>query len=133
MSDNMRDTFSSHDFVFWVLSQIGGNFVFDAQFSPTNDPNQFNIAELVQWGCKQVGVFIPATADEQIAYAESKQRLISIEDAKRKRGAILWLPGQVAISIGGQRTIESVNGKVGLVRRTTTAFEKAAQLPGVNY
>lgn len=134
-TDHRRNTFSSLDFTFWVQKHIGDDFVENVQVDASNpDPNTFSISELVQWGAAQVGVFIPDGADNQIAYAEARQRLLPPADALRKRGAILWTPGTMTISLGMGRTIEGVNGKVALVRGADPSrFQKAALIPGVRY
>lgn len=130
-----RDTFSSLDFTYWVQLQIGDRYNEFADLSnAATDPNEFSMSELVRWASSQVGVFMPKGADQQIEYAESKNRLIPVEDGLTLRGAVLWYPSFIVISLGMGRTIEAVDGRVGLVRNASAGrFSKAAKIPGVRY
>lgn len=130
-----RDTFSALDFMTWVLINIGNQWAPATEVDITaGDPTAFDTSELVAWGAGQVGVYIPRGANAQIAYAEERERLIPVDMGVRLRGAILWTPGRMAISLGMRRTIESANGRVSIVRNVTASrFEKAAKIPGVKY
>jgi cell wall-associated NlpC family hydrolase len=133
-SGTRRNTKSAGDFVFWAQKQLGDRYVFGAAVSSSTNPSQFDCSSLVKWAASMVGVYMPRTSGEQIDYATRKGTRISVESAKKTRGALLWHPGHVAISLGNGRTIEAANSRVGVVNSGTSGrFTRAARLPGMRY
>ena len=57
-----------------------------------------------------------------------------METAIRTRGALLWHPGHIAISLGNGRTIEAANPSAGVVSYGARGrFQAGALIPGMRY
>jgi len=128
-------------------AQIGDRYVFGAETKLNDpDPEVFDCSELTQWAAHQAGVDIPDGATAQYLSLKKKGMLISVEEAKKTPGALLFsfdrepragdgrTPGaHVAISLGDGHTVEASNPRSG-VREATAGnrFEFAAVLPGIS-
>jgi len=102
------------------------------------NPDIFDCSELIEWGAHQVGVFMPDYSGNQIAYCEKKGTVISVDEAVKTRGALLWHEGHVAISLGNGKTIEAMNTERGVVignAKTSKGhrFTKGALIPDLEY
>lgn len=129
-----RGTKSALDFVYWAQRQLGDRYVFGAAVSSSTDPSSFDCSSLVKWAASMVGVYMPRTSEEQINWCTRHGTRISVDSAKHLRGALLWHPGHVAISLGNGRTIEAANSRVGVVSYGTgNRFQRAARLPSMHY
>lgn len=119
-------------FVELLLAQVGDRYVFGAEVDLDDaDPDTFDCSELIQWATHQLGVTFPDGSWAQIAAAEE----ISVDAAKSLRGALLWRPGHVAISLGtGNETVEARGSKYGVVEyQINDRFEKGGRIPGIVY
>jgi uncharacterized membrane protein YgcG len=129
---------SAHDFVAIALKQAGDRYVWGAEASP-NDPNpeRFDCSELVQWAAARVGCYMPDGSSNQKAWMARKGTLIGPDKGLATRGAILWIPGHVAISLGGHKgTIEATNPTYGV--RTwgphrSFRWVSGGKIPGMRY
>lgn len=123
------------DFMYWVQRQIGDKFVTNAPIDlNSSDPNSFDGAELAAWGALQVGSSVPYRPDDLINYCHNQGTEISLASGINTRGAILWRTGFVGISLGGNRVIESVGGRVGIVTGgASNRYTRAAKIPGLLY
>lgn len=128
-------TLLSTDLVYWLQKQIGDKWVEGTQVSlSSNDPNQFDGSELLQWGAAQVGAFMPDKPNDQIAWAANNGCEVSVASALKTRGAFLWSNNRIAICIGSGRTLENVNGRVGIVRSgQASRYSRGGRIPGVLY
>lgn len=129
-----RGTKSALDFVQFALNQAGDRYIYGAETSPGDrDPSAWDCSELVQWACAQVGVYIPDGSSAQAAYV----RNISVSEAIRTRGALLFKPGHVAISLGNGYTIEALNPGYGVASMSATnrsfSWTSAGLVPGMRY
>lgn len=121
------------NFVALALKQAGDRYIFGHEVSKSDpDPDAFDCSELVEWAAARVGASprVPDGSSAQLAHV----RRISVAQGKRTRGALLFHPGHVAISLGDGRTIEAANRRYGV--RTLEAgsrFTAAGLLPGLRY
>lgn len=92
-------------------------------------------SELVEWAADVVGCFMPPDPDDQMAYMTRKGTTLEPAAALRTRGALLWRPGTVAVSLGaGRGTIEAVNGEYGIRPTVDTAgWISGGRVPGMTY
>jgi hypothetical protein len=92
-------------FVRIALSQTGKPYVYGAEAAKTDpNPRAFDCSELVEWAAARAGIpGVPDGSEAQIAASDQ----ISVDTAINTRGAILWHPGHIAISLGNGRTIEA--------------------------
>jgi len=123
---------SALDFVSVALAQVGDSYVYGAEVRLDDaDPDRFDCSELVQWACARVGVTIPDGSSAQ----EAATTRISVEQAARTRGALLFHPGHVAISLGdGKNTVEAMGRKYGVVQGTIASrFRTAGLIKGMQY
>jgi cell wall-associated NlpC family hydrolase len=108
-------------FVSLAQSQKGDTYVFGAEASLDDpDPDAFDCSELTQWAAHQVGVTIPDGAMYQYLELKNEGQLMSVDEALRTKGALLFYfsseptpsggrpsSAHVAISLGDGRTIEA--------------------------
>jgi cell wall-associated NlpC family hydrolase len=123
---------SSLDFVSVALAQVGDTYVYGAETRlDDDDPDTFDCSELVQWACSRVGVTFPDGTGPQ----QAKVVKISVEQAAKTRGALLFHPGHVAISLGdGVHTVEAMGRKYGVVQgKISGRFTVGGLVPGMNY
>lgn len=122
---------SAAAFVAVALAQAGDNYIYGAEASASDpDPNAFDCSELVQWAAARVGVPFTDGSSAQIAACHP----ISVEAAIATRGALLWHPGHIAISLGNGRTIEAANSRAGVVSYSAAGrFSRGGKIPGMRY
>ena len=126
---------TSGDFLQAALAQNGDRYVFGAE-TRLNDsnPHTFDCSELVQWAAHQAGVTIPDGSANQLAHVRQHGTQISVEEALRTPGALLFRPGHVAISLGDGRTIEARGRNYGVgVFNARGRFTSAGLIPGMRY
>ena len=118
-------------FVKVALGQAGDSYIYGAEANPRDaDPDAFDCSELVEWAAARVGVRFVDGSSNQLA----RVRRISVEQGIRTRGALLFHPGHVAISLGDGRTIEAANRNYGVrVLSARGRFTAAGLIPGLNY
>lgn len=119
------------EFVRIALEQAGDAYVYGAEAAKSDpDPDAFDCSELVEWALARVGVTFVDGSANQLA----RVKRIPVDKAIRTRGALLFHPGHVAISLGDGRTIEAANRSYG-VRSLSAAgrFTAAGLVPGLNY
>jgi hypothetical protein len=114
----MLGTKDSRLFLYWVTAQIGKAYVFGTQIDLTNpNPLQFDCSALVEWGCAQVGVYMPRDTYHQEPYCQASGHALTQAQASYIPGAVLFAEGHVAISVGdGQHTIEAYGTGYGVIR-----------------
>lgn len=122
---------SAAAFVALALQQAGDNYIYGAHPSPSiANPNAFDCSGLVAWAAGRVGVPFPGTSSSMIAAC----RPISVADAMRTRGALLWHEGHIAISLGNGQTIEAANPGAGVVSYGASGrFARGGLIPGMRY
>lgn len=122
---------SAAAFVGYALAQAGDTYIYGAEASVSDpNPNAFDCSELVQWAAGRAGVPFTDGSSAQIAACRS----ISVEQAIRTKGALLWHEGHIAISLGNGRTIEAANSRVGVVSYNAAGrFVRGGLIPGMRY
>lgn len=122
---------SAAAFVALALQQAGDTYIYGAHPSPSiANPNAFDCSGLVAWAAGRVGVPFAGTSSSQIAAC----RPISVADAMRTRGALLWHEGHIAISLGNGSTIEAANPGAGVVSYGASGrFARGGLIPGMRY
>lgn len=121
-------------FVALALKQAGKRYVFGAYASPNNpNPTAFDCSELVQWCCERVGIKgCPRTSTEQRNWVAQHHTGISIAAGIHTKGALLFHPGHVAISLGNGRTIEAMDARDGVRQGNANGrpWTAAGRIPG---
>lgn len=124
-------------FVEAALSQQGKPYVFGAEVRLNDlNPPAFDCSELVQWAAARVGLSLPDGTMNQLPFCQQRGTTISVAQALLVRGALLFRPGHVAISLGDGTTIEARGAEYGV-----GVFEGAehrpwftgALVPGLRY
>lgn len=119
------------EFLQAALNQNGDRYVFGAEASKNNpNPTTFDCSELVEWAAAQAGVNIPDGSSNQRRATQS----ISVDEAMRTPGALLFRPGHVAISLGDGRTIEARGRNHGVgIFNAAGRFTSGGLIPGMRY
>lgn len=133
-------------FVQAALAQTGDRYQFGAPSTlGDRDPDVFDCSELTRWAARQAGVDLPDGTWAQYLELKSQGAQISVDEALRTRGALLFsfssepTPGggrpsraHVAISLGDGRTIEARGSSYGVGTFSGEGrFNYAAVIPGL--
>ena len=88
-----------------LFRSAGKRYVYGAEAAKTDpDPRAFDCSELIEWAASRAGIpGVPDGSEAQIASCD----LISVDTAISTRGALLYAPGHIAISLGNGSTIEA--------------------------
>jgi cell wall-associated NlpC family hydrolase len=117
-------------FVSLCLQQVGDRYVFGAEVKMSDpNPNVFDCSELIEWAASRAGINpkVPDGSSAQINHCRS----IPVAQAIRTKGAILWHPGHVAVSLGDGGTVEAQNPQVGVVKsKAGNRFTRGGLIPG---
>jgi peptidoglycan hydrolase-like protein with peptidoglycan-binding domain len=123
-------------FVQRALAQRGDRYIFGVEAKP-NDPNPkaFDCSELVQWAAHQVGVTIPDGTMNQLPHIQRAGKTLPVAKAISTRGALLFRPGHVAISLGNGQTIEAKGSQygVGVFSARGRGWTTGGLIPGMSY
>ena len=93
------------EFVRLCLSRTGTIYGFGAEASKADpNPRRLDCSELIEWAAARAG--IPGVPDGSAAQINAAIG-ISVEQAINTRGALLYQPGHIAVSLGNGRTIEA--------------------------
>jgi cell wall-associated NlpC family hydrolase len=131
---------TAQQFLQTALAEKGKPYVYGATARTDDpDPKAFDCSELVKWAAERVGAKIPDGATAQYLYTRDHGTTMSVEQALKTPGALLFhfgheprdlgdIPadGHVAISLGdGVHTIEARGRKYG-----TNIFEASGNRAG---
>jgi cell wall-associated NlpC family hydrolase len=99
-----------------ALQQAGKRYVYGAQDSASDpNPSAFDCSMLVQWCCERNAINdCPRTSEAQQSWCSKNGTLTSIQAGITTKGALLFQPGHVAISLGNGKTIEAMNEAQGV-------------------
>lgn len=91
-------------------------------------------SELVEWAAARAGITprVPDGSAAQLAHCRAKGTTIPVQTGINTKGALLFMPGHVAISLGNGKTIEAMNPSAG-VRQGNAAgrgWTAAGRIPG---
>jgi len=116
-------------FIERALAQAGDAYVFGAEVPlSAHDPDRFDCSELVQWAAAQVGLQVPDGSVAQSRFVKE----MSLQQALRTPGALLFRPGHVAISLGDGRSIEARGRRYGVgIFNAEGRFHTAGWIPGL--
>jgi cell wall-associated NlpC family hydrolase len=135
------------DVLLWAVAQKGDRYVFGAEVpTAAADASSWDCSELVEWACAKAGV-APRVLDgafNQWAQCKQAASLISVSDAMKTRGALLFVGDgtgtgrdaitHVAFSLGDGTTVEARGKKWGVgCWPASNRFDFAARIPGVDY
>ena len=115
-----------------ALAQKGDKYVYGAEVKLNDkNPDTFDCSELVQWAVHQAGGSIPDGSQAQ----RGAVKKISVAEAARTPGALLFNGHHVAISVGdGVHTIEAKGAKWGVCTGTIKGrFEDGGLVKGLKY
>lgn len=91
-------------------------------------------SELVEWAAARVGISptVPDGSANQLAHCRSKGTLISVSAGINTKGALLFQPGHVAVSLGNGKTIEAMNPSAGVKQGNANGrgWTAAGKIPG---
>jgi hypothetical protein len=117
-------------FVALALQQAGKTYRFGAEASPSDpNPRAFDCSELVEWCAARVGINpkVPDGSAAQKAHCKP----ISVQQGINTKGALLFIPGHVAISLGNGKTIEAMSPTSGIRQGNVAGrFKSAGLIPG---
>jgi cell wall-associated NlpC family hydrolase len=117
-------------FVALALQQAGKRYVFGAEASASDpNPRSFDCSELVEWAAARAGISprVPDGSSAQINHCRS----VPLAQAIRTKGALLWTPGHIAISLGNGKTIEAMNSQAGIRQGNAAGrFKRGGLIPG---
>lgn len=122
-------------FVALALQQAGKRYVFGAEASPSDaNPRAFDCSELVEWAAARVGISpkVPDGSATQLAHCRARGTIISVQQGINTKGALLFMPGHVAISLGNGKTIEAMNPSAGVRQGNANGrgWTAAGRIPG---
>jgi cell wall-associated NlpC family hydrolase len=122
-------------FVSLALQQAGDRYSFGAEASPSDpNPRAFDCSELVEWAAARAGITprVPDGSAAQRAHCERHGTMISIATARKTKGALVFMPGHVAISLGNGKTIEAMTPSQGVRQGNfdRRGWTGAAKIPG---
>lgn len=123
---------TAHEMLRRALEQNGDRHVFGAEVRlDDQNPHTFDCSELVQWAVHQAGGSIPDGSQNQ---RRAPQR-ISVQEAARTPGALLFNGHHVAISVGdGVHTIEAMGSRHGVrIGTIGNRFEDGGLVRGLQY
>lgn len=142
---------TSKDFLDVLFTQDGDRYVFGTEASPSDsDPEAFDCAELIEWGCARLGVkpTMPDGSWLQARHCRKFDSSIPVEKAIRTPGALLFFfsddpfsgdrPAQahVAVSQGNGMTFEARGREFGVGAFSATKgrnWTHAGLVPGLEY
>jgi cell wall-associated NlpC family hydrolase len=122
---------TAEDLVAAAVAQAGDVYKLGAEAKVSDpDPDAFDCSELVQWAAGRAGVKFPDGTAAQLKAVKP----IPVAQALRTRGALLFHPGHVAISLGNGRTIEAMGRKYGVLEASSAGrFTSGGLIPGLRY
>lgn len=131
-STGATGTGSAQEMLQRALAQRGDRYVFGHEVNLNDaNPNTFDCSELVEWAVHQAGGSIPDGSQNQ----RRATTRISVAEAARTPGALLFNGHHVAISLGdGVHTIEARGARYGVVIGTIgNRFEDGGLVKSLRY
>ena len=129
-----------------ALRQSGKPYRLGAEASVTDrNPRAFDCSELTEWSARRNGMVLPDGAWNQYAYCKGRGTIISVAQAIRTPGALLFVAkssssgngrgNHVAISLGNGKTIEARSTKygVGSFSAANRGWTHGGLIPGASY
>jgi cell wall-associated NlpC family hydrolase len=122
-------------FVAEALRMAGKKYVFGAEAAASDpNPRSFDCSELVEWAAARVSISpkVPDGSAAQLAHCRAKGTTMSVSSAINTKGALLFMPGHVAISLGNGKTIEAMNPSSGVKQGNASGrgWTAAGKIPG---
>jgi hypothetical protein len=118
-----------------ALAQNGDEYQYGAGRNLRDaNPDEFDCSGLVYWACNQAGIN-PNQIGGNSGLQAKNTRHISVQEALRTPGALLFKPGHVAISLGDGRTIEAMGEKWGvrIADANGRGWTSGGLIPGMDY
>lgn len=118
-----------------ALAQNGNEYEYGAGRNLNDaDPDEFDCSGLVYWAMHQAGIDPNTVGSWSGAQAQGSRR-ISVDEALRTPGALLFKEGHVAISLGDGRTIEAMSERHGvkIANANGRGWSHGGLIPGMDY
>lgn len=121
---------SGRDFLQVVTSKAGCAYT-----AGGSGPEVFDSPGLIHWALAQLGISFPGASGEQINVCT----VIDLNEAKKTPGALLWLPGTIAVSCGDGVTTFEARDENSLVGYFTTepsgskSWTNGGLIPALSY
>lgn len=127
-----------------LLTQKGGKYTFGGKVAPSVvNPKAAGLgmdcSGFIAWASAQCGAALYGDSGSQLKKCRMAGLGISVEDAIRTRGALLFIPSNgaehVACSLGDGTTIEAHDTAegIGIYPATVARFKAGALIPGFTY
>jgi hypothetical protein len=119
-------------FVAMAVTASNARYSYGAEASSSDPtPSALDCSELVEWALGRIGVpFVDGSAAQ---YAACKK--ITVAEAMRTRGALLYKIGHIGISMGNGQSVEARNpgDGVGIFRAADIVWTGGGLVPGLSY
>lgn len=119
-------------FVAIAISASGASYVFGAEaLSSDPSPSALDCSELIEWALGRMGIKFPDGSGNQYEVLNKT----GVAQAMRIKGALLWKPGHIGISLGDGRSMEARNPRagVGIFRAADIAWVGGGTISGLRY
>ena len=122
---------SPEEFVKHAMSQIGTRYVLgDKAGQSSTDPKTIDCSGLVRWAAQRAGGNIPDGSWHQ----NKAMKKMPLSEAIDTRGALLYKPGHIAISLGNGLAVEAQPGMgVVVLPAVGRGWTSGGKVPGLNY
>jgi hypothetical protein len=136
--DNTANSSLASVFTSICLSQKGKPYIWGAEANTSDsDPDAFDCSELVEWALGRMGISFPDGSQNQRSYIKSRGQKISVAQAARTPGALVFNNVHVAVSLGNGKTIEAVGRAYGVremnIIGRSNPFIDGGLIPGITY
>jgi cell wall-associated NlpC family hydrolase len=95
--------------VAFALAQVGKPYIWGA-----SGPDAYDCSGLVQAATAAAGHTLPKPSASQAAAVARAGKVMSVDTAIRTRGALLYHPGHIVISLGNGSTVEAMGSAYGV-------------------
>jgi hypothetical protein len=117
-----------------ALSQKGKRYVYGTEVKASETgADAFDCSELVEWAVGRAGGYIPDGSQAQREWCRKHKTTLTVAQAIKTRGALLFTDSHVAISLGDGMTIEAANKDKGVCSLVASGrgWKEAGLVPGL--
>jgi cell wall-associated NlpC family hydrolase len=119
------------EFVEHLSSQVGTRYRLGGKAaSSDDDPKVIDCSGLVRWAALRAGGHLPDGSWHQMR----AMRRLTVDDAVKTRGALLYKPGHIAVSLGNGLAIEAQPDLgVAMLPAVGRGWTHGGKVPGLDY